>query len=186
MELWSDRLLHVIPELLQSFSVVSLLFILYGLHDHFQARVLYLVLGTMGYGVWKADIQSATTINKVPHAFFTYVPDHPTPQDIVQFQDASDDLDGVITAWVWSFGDGIIATDQNPAHMYSEAGTYTVTLTIMDDRGSTNVVTHEVVLDLAQPGLDAIHLIVISAGVALLAALAVIFRKTKHSELHAM
>jgi PKD repeat protein len=34
-----------------------------------------------------------------------------------------------ITAWQWSFGDGVTSTQQNPTHVYSHAGAYTVRLT---------------------------------------------------------
>jgi PKD repeat protein len=39
-------------------------------------------------------------------------------------------------SWRWDFGDGGNSTDQNPAHIYA-GGTYTVTLTVIDDRGQT-------------------------------------------------
>ncbi|WP_155211565.1 PKD domain-containing protein, partial [Fulvivirga aurantia] len=38
-----------------------------------------------------------------------------------------------IASWEWSFGDGTTSTEQNPAHTYSTAGDYEVTLTITDD-----------------------------------------------------
>ncbi len=37
---------------------------------------------------------------------------------------------GNVNAWVWSFGDGETSTEQNPIHTYTEAGEYTVTLSI--------------------------------------------------------
>lgn len=35
--------------------------------------------------------------------------------------------------WVWDFGDGTTSIDQNPVHIYSSPGTYTVTLKIAKD-----------------------------------------------------
>jgi len=34
------------------------------------------------------------------------------------------------TSWNWSFGDGATSTEQNPVHVYTTDGTYTVTLTV--------------------------------------------------------
>ncbi len=44
----------------------------------------------------------------------------------VQFTDKTT---GSPTQWTWNFGDGGFAIDQNPTHTYTEAGSYTVTLT---------------------------------------------------------
>ena len=47
------------------------------------------------------------------------------------------DPDGYIVAWSWSFGDGATSSDRNPPHTYESAGTYTVRLTVTDNRGAT-------------------------------------------------
>ena len=59
------------------------------------------------------------------------------------FTDASTD-DGTVSAWSWDFGDGKSATTQNPSHSYGQAGSYQVKLTVTDDKGATNSVTHSV------------------------------------------
>ncbi len=43
----------------------------------------------------------------------------------VQFADSSTDN---VIAWYWDFGDGTTSSDQNPQHLYTEIGNYTVTL----------------------------------------------------------
>ncbi|MCX5752689.1 MAG: S8 family serine peptidase, partial [Candidatus Krumholzibacteria bacterium] len=50
------------------------------------------------------------------------------------------------TSWSWTFGDGGTSTAQNPSHVYSTAGTYSVTLTATNGCGSdaetkTNYIT---------------------------------------------
>lgn len=40
-----------------------------------------------------------------------------------------------VVSWFWDFGDGSIATTQNPAHTYSSAGTYYTCLTITTANG---------------------------------------------------
>jgi len=52
---------------------------------------------------------------------------------VVQFSDAST---GSITSWLWNFGDGQTSTEQNPQHMYSAAGSYSVSLTVNGPSGS--------------------------------------------------
>lgn len=54
----------------------------------------------------------------------------------VQFVDASSNSP---TSWVWSFGDGGTSTLQNPTHIYTAAGSYTVTLTAINSVGSNTI-----------------------------------------------
>ncbi|WP_440945625.1 PKD domain-containing protein [Methanosarcina sp. T3] len=50
----------------------------------------------------------------------------------VQFTDFSKNVE----RWNWDFGDGTNSTDQNPAHTYSTAGNYKVTLTVNNKNGT--------------------------------------------------
>ena len=50
------------------------------------------------------------------------------------------------TSWNWDFGDNITSTEESPTHTYSEAGVYTVSLTVTNSVGSdaitkTNYIT---------------------------------------------
>ncbi len=47
-------------------------------------------------------------------------------------------------SYSWDFGDESTSTDQNPTHSYSAVDTYTATLTVIDDAGSTATDTAEV------------------------------------------
>jgi PKD repeat protein len=40
------------------------------------------------------------------------------------------------TSWSWNFGDGQTSTQQNPVHMYTSPGSYTVSLTATNNAGS--------------------------------------------------
>ena len=53
----------------------------------------------------------------------------------------SRDPDGNITKWFWVFGDNMNGTGKTVRHIYSKAGTYTVTLTVTDNKGATNIDT---------------------------------------------
>jgi PKD repeat protein len=47
----------------------------------------------------------------------------------------TDQSEGEITSWEWDFGDGATSTEQNPTHIYTSDGIYTVTLTVTDVQG---------------------------------------------------
>ncbi|MFI5218329.1 MAG: PKD domain-containing protein [Bacteroidia bacterium] len=45
-------------------------------------------------------------------------------------------------SWLWNFGDGTTSTQQNPTHIYSNPGTYSVSLTITTSDGCVFTSTH--------------------------------------------
>lgn len=53
------------------------------------------------------------------------------------FTDASQGHGATLTEWHWNFGDGGTSTQQNPVHIYADAGNYTVTLTVIDSQGES-------------------------------------------------
>lgn len=72
---------------------------------------------------------------------------------VIQFTDATIPSAGnTITAWKWDFGDGSTSTEQNPQHVYKdpEPGGYTVTLTVTNDKGCTNLHTEPNYIDIVK------------------------------------
>ncbi|WAX55907.1 PKD domain-containing protein [Jatrophihabitans cynanchi] len=57
---------------------------------------------------------------------------------------ASSDPDGTIASYAWDFGDTASGVGVTPSHTYAASGTYHVTLTVTDNLGATNSVTHDV------------------------------------------
>jgi PKD repeat protein len=53
----------------------------------------------------------------------------------------SADPDGTITAYLWNFGDGSTSSNASPSHTYTSAGTYSVKLTVTDNKGVTGSTT---------------------------------------------
>ncbi len=59
----------------------------------------------------------------------------------VQFTDQSSPGDGSINLWQWDFGDGLLASIQNPAHTYTAAGNFNVSLRVRNSLGCIKVLT---------------------------------------------
>ena len=59
----------------------------------------------------------------------------------VQFTDVSDAGNSVLKEWQWDFGDGATSTSRSPAHTYTSAGAFDVTLTITDQNGFEKSIT---------------------------------------------
>jgi PKD repeat protein len=70
---------------------------------------------------------SAVTVLLPPSANFSASEVRATSGSTIKFNDESS---GDIDSWSWDFGDGGSSTEQNPSHVYNDAGTYTVSLTV--------------------------------------------------------
>lgn len=57
---------------------------------------------------------------------------------------ASTDSDGTISSYEWAYGDGATGTGATATHSYATAGDYDAVLTVTDNSGATNSVTHRV------------------------------------------
>jgi PKD repeat protein len=69
-------------------------------------------------------------------ASFRVQPAIATPGQPVQFTDTST---GIPTSWQWDFGDGGIASTQNPVHTYAAQGSYAATLTVANTASSSSI-----------------------------------------------
>jgi PGF-pre-PGF domain-containing protein len=93
-----------------------------------------------GYGYGSIDVAST-----ILAAYFTSSATSGNVPLNVQFTDTST---GALSSWFWEFGDGINSTQQNPSHIYSEAGNYTVKLTVSNTNGTdSNSATITVLAD---------------------------------------
>ncbi len=71
--------------------------------------------------------------NCPPVAAFSFSPQPSTVGVSVQFNASkSYDLDADQLSFIWTFGDGSSGEGVNPSHTYTEAGDFTVTLTVID------------------------------------------------------
>ncbi|MFN8187625.1 MAG: PKD domain-containing protein [Gaiellales bacterium] len=89
------------------------------------------------WSIVAVSLRAATTGPVAPTAGFTADSTDGTPPLAVGFTDTST---GSPTSWSWDFGDpgspDNTSTLQNPSHVYTVPGVYTVTLTATNDQGS--------------------------------------------------
>lgn len=75
----------------------------------------------------------------------------------------STDSDGTISSYTWNFGDGSSATGKQTIHTFSNAGTFSASLTITDDQGLTSTTSIAIIAtapveETNQPPVAAINL----------------------------
>ncbi|GEM_PF-2327237 len=61
------------------------------------------------------------------------------------------DSDGSIVDYAWDFGDGTTGSGASPSHTWGFEGTYTITLTVTDDEGATDVDSTSIAVGPALP-----------------------------------
>jgi len=83
-------------------------------------------------------IGAGGTANQPPVAAASATPTSGTAPLAVAFSGSgSNDPDGSIASYAWTFGDGSSASGVNASHTYVSAGTYTAKLTVTDNLGAT-------------------------------------------------
>jgi PKD repeat protein len=81
----------------------------------------------------RTRLNYVTVADPVPVAEFSGNPSEGVGPLTVNFTDFST---GTITTWFWSFGDTTTSTAQEPTHVYTSVGTYTVSLTVTGPAGT--------------------------------------------------
>jgi len=89
-----------------------------------------------------------------PVAEFTWPPEPQNEGSPVTFTEVSTSNPDEISGWEWII-DGIVYTEQTLGHIFTDNGLYDVTLTVTDDDGSTNTVTHTVSIENVSPAVEA-------------------------------
>lgn len=75
--------------------------------------------------------------------------------EAINFQDQSSSPNGSIVSWQWNFGDGNTATIQNPNHIYTQTGSYSITLIVTDAIGNCDTAFQNITIyDMPNAGFD--------------------------------
>jgi PKD repeat protein/regulation of enolase protein 1 (concanavalin A-like superfamily) len=91
-------------------------------------------------GVSGEDTVTITVVdsNEPPTASPTATPDTGSAPLSVTFLANASDPDGDDLTYLWNFGDGTTSIEENPIHIYAEADTYMVSLTVSDGELDAN------------------------------------------------
>jgi len=147
---------------------------------------------TVSLTVTEADSDSDTKIKtdyiKVadtkPSANFTAMPRTGDDSLAVIFTDTSISSDG-INNWLWDFGDGDTSTEQNPSHVYSREGAYTISLTVTeaDSDTDTDTKTYNIIVMVKEAQSSLSWILVVAGlgglGVILVTSSAIIITKRR-------
>ncbi|MFC2096057.1 PKD domain-containing protein [Candidatus Bipolaricaulota bacterium] len=102
-----------------------------------------------------SEVLQLEIVNRPPTARFKVDLDAVSEGSLIQFRNLSDDEDGTIASWLYSFGDGTTSTEANPSHAYTTAGIFQVTLTVTDEDGAqSDVFFMEVEISNLSPQAD--------------------------------
>jgi len=96
-----------------------------------------------GYGVDMTET-NVTPTNEAPTAVITAPATAKTDEAVSFDGSGSEDTDGTIVSYAWNFGDGATSEEENPQHTFTTEDTFTVSLTVTDDKGATNNATQDI------------------------------------------
>jgi 6-phosphogluconolactonase (cycloisomerase 2 family) len=126
------------------------------------------------FATGSGPLQIAVSPDQGPAAAFSMTP-KPTGDPSSFDASASSDPDGEVAAYRWDFGDGQtqVTPSSTVAHIYTDPGEYTVTLTVTDDAGcsTTRTFTGQTVSCNGSPLARLSHRATIPVGVSLSASL---------------
>ncbi|MCK9616253.1 MAG: PKD domain-containing protein [Lentimicrobiaceae bacterium] len=88
---------------------------------------------------------ATVTVNPIPVAYFNATTECNGIQ--TEFTDASTVSSGIVSSWEWDFDDGNTSNAQNPDHLYTNFGTYDVTLLVTTNNGCTHSITKPVIVN---------------------------------------
>jgi PKD repeat protein len=105
-------------------------------HTYTRAGTYTVTLTVTGpWGAYTCTKPNYISAYTAPKANFSATPKSGVTPLLVNFANMST---GVVTGWLWHFGDGSTSTDESPGHTYDSPKTYTAKLTVYGPGGSSS------------------------------------------------
>ncbi|WP_372751940.1 PKD domain-containing protein [Labilibaculum sp.] len=101
-----------------------------------ETGIIHITLTAEGYSNCET-IEDEMELNIIPTPSADFSTGTTCIDNLVDFEDMSDNGDYSINSWSWDFGDGDTSTDQNPSHEFANVDDYSVSLTVTNEKGCT-------------------------------------------------
>lgn len=98
--------------------------------------------------------QSFTTIYPQPKAAFSAAPTEICVGDSIRFKDLGNGISSAAASWSWNFGDGSVASVQDPVKKYVDSGAFTVRYWFTNGQGCVSDTSKQQVTVYPYPKLD--------------------------------
>jgi len=97
------------------------------------------------------------TIDPIPSAAFSYVPDKGFTNVPITFKDSTYGVGGSEASWTWTFSDNPSSTSQNPVHVFEKPGVYHVCMTVKTNHGCGDSICKDI--NVTQPTVTTVNVI---------------------------
>lgn len=125
--------------------------ILRSTRSYYVADTVLQIAGDAGFLIYSLSPLNRPEEITPPQAVIQMSPQSQVGQ-VVVFDGSASSGQAPIVSWRWDFGDGITASGVIVQHTYTSAGTFTVRLTVTDQRGQTGSTTGQIhILPLPSP-----------------------------------
>lgn len=118
-----------------------------------KGKIAFLVLLILSLALF---LSGCGLTNQSPNANFSADPASGTaPLEVTLDASGSSDPDGNVIRYEWDFGDGSTGTGETTTYTYSDAGNYTIGLTITDNDGATSTTVQSIDVSSPEAGFTA-------------------------------
>jgi PKD repeat protein len=115
-------------------------------HSYLKSGIYSVILKVIDdEGLMGSSVVAVMVRNRAPIAAITEMTSIINENEEVAFDaSSSNDVDGTIVSYIWSFGDETAASGITVVHTYANSGLFNVTLTVIDDEGASGSVVQSI------------------------------------------